>query len=126
MATHVTEVTHPPDFRMTTHGLAGEFTLGVVILAAGRSTRMGQPKLLLRWGDASVLGHLLQTWTRLDVRQMAVVCAADAPEIHAELDRLRFARQDRIANPSPESGMFSSIQCAARWPNWRTDLTHFA
>jgi molybdenum cofactor cytidylyltransferase len=107
-------------------GSAGQFNLGVAILAAGRSARMGRPKLLLPWGDTSVLGHLLQTWTRLGVGQMAVVCPANAPEIRGELDRLHFARQDCIANPSPEAGMFSSIQCAARWPKWRTGLTHFA
>jgi len=110
----------------TAHEPAGEFSLGVAILAAGFSTRMGQPKLLLPWGETSVLGHLLQTWTRLGVGQIAVVCAANASEIHAELDRLQFAREDRIANPSPSAGMFSSIQCAARWPDWRTGLTHFA
>jgi len=35
------------------------FAVGVVILAAGRSARMGRPKLLLPWGGTSVLGHLL-------------------------------------------------------------------
>lgn len=108
------------------HGSPGEFKLGAAILAAGLSTRMGQPKLLLPWGDTSVIGHLLQAWTRLGVGQIAVVCAANASEIHAELDRLQFARKDRIANPSPNAGMFSSIQCAARWPGWRIGLTHFA
>ena len=102
------------------------FNSGVAILGAGRSRRMGEPKLLLPWGRTSVLGHLIQTWTKLGVGQIAVVCASNAPEINAELDRLEFARQDRIANPSPDSGMFGSIQCAARWRFWRSDLTHFA
>src|SRR5262245_43914169 len=106
--------------------MTGEFNLGVAILAAGLSTRMGQPKLLLPWGETSVVGHLLQTWTALGAAQIAVVCAADVSEIHAELDRLNVARQDRIENPSPDAGMFNSIQCAARWPNWRRSLTHFA
>lgn len=107
-------------------GFKDEFNPGVAILAAGLSTRMGQPKLLLPWGDTSVLGHLLKTWTRLGVGQIAVVCAADASDIHEELERLHFARPDRIANPSPEAGMFSSIRCAARWPDWRPVLTHVA
>jgi len=103
-----------------------EFRLGVVILAAGHSTRMGQPKLLLPWRNTSVVGHLLQTWAGLDAKQIAVVCATGAREIHTELDRLRFAAADRITNPYPEAGMFSSVQCAARWPKWRPDLSHFA
>jgi molybdenum cofactor cytidylyltransferase len=42
------------------------------------------------------------------------------------LDRLRFPAQDRIINPAPERGMFSSIQCAAQWPGWEAALTHWA
>jgi len=38
--------------------------IGVVILAAGASSRMGQPKLLLPWNDTSVLGDLLNQWKR--------------------------------------------------------------
>lgn len=105
---------------------SSEFGLGVVILAAGLSTRMGRPKLLLPWRGTSVLGHLLQTWAGLDVGQIAVVCATGTPEIHAELDRLRFDSADRIMNPKPEEGMFGSIQCAAQWPGWRSSLSHFA
>jgi len=101
-------------------------SLGVVILAAGLSKRMGRPKLLLPWRGTSVLGHLLRIWVGLDAAQITVVCAANAAEIHAELDRLHFATFDRILNPSPEAGMFSSIQCAARWPNWQSVLTHVA
>lgn len=101
------------------------FCLGAVILAAGLCTRMGRPKLLLPWRDTSVLGHLLRIWASLDVGQIAVVRAANAADIHTELNRLRFAVSDRILNPAPEAGMFSSIQCAARWPSWRPGLTHF-
>jgi molybdenum cofactor cytidylyltransferase len=110
----------------TTSQSRREFSLGVVILAAGLSTRMGRPKMLLPWHGTSVLGHLLQTWAGLDAGQSAVVCAASATRIHTELDRLHFASADRITNPSPEAGMFSSIQCAARWPNWLPSLSHFA
>ena len=31
-----------------------------IILAAGRSRRMGQPKMLLPWGETTVLGHVIQ------------------------------------------------------------------
>ena len=51
------------------------FSVGVVILAAGRSARMGRPKLLLPWGETSVLGHLIKQWQALGARQIAVVCA---------------------------------------------------
>jgi molybdenum cofactor cytidylyltransferase len=100
--------------------------LGVVILAAGRSRRMGKPKMLLPWGKTSVLGHLIAQWSGLDARQIAVVCAHDDSAIAFELDRLGFSVNQRIMNPAPERGMFSSIQCAAQWQSWQTDLTHWA
>lgn len=102
------------------------FLVGAVILAAGRSTRMGRPKLLLPWGQTSVLGHLIGQWRELGARQIAVVCASGDRVLQGELDRLGFAAADRISNPAPGQGMFSSVQCAARWPGWREDLTHWA
>jgi len=102
------------------------FSLGVVILAAGRSARMGRPKLLLPWGRTSVLGHLLAQWRALRAAQMAVVCAPGNRAIQKELDRLAFPAENRIYNPTPERGMFSSIQCAAQWPGWHAGLTHWA
>ena len=105
---------------------ARTFLVGVVILAAGQSKRMGLPKMLLPWGRTSVLGHLMRQWRRLGVEQVAVVCATGDQAIQAELDRLRFPRKNRIANPAPERGMFSSIRCAAQWPGWKGALTHWA
>ena len=102
------------------------FPFGVVILAAGQSARMGRPKLLLPWGRTSVLGHLIRQWRALGARQIAVVCALGNELIQAELDRLGFPARNRIINPAPERGMFSSIQCAAQWPGWEEALTHWA
>lgn len=127
---------------------------------------MGRPKLLLPWGETSVLGHLIRQWRALGAKQIAVVCAPGDRPIQAELDRLVFhelplsrptaslsthrgkrsgrgarpgrfmvgehgvitkgTTQDRIINPAPERGMFSSIQCAAEWPGWQAALTHWA
>jgi molybdenum cofactor cytidylyltransferase len=87
---------------------------------------MGKPKLLLPWGGTSVLGHLIEQWEALRAKQVAVVCAARNQPVQAELDRLGFPAQNRIVNPAPEHGMFSSIRCAAQWPGWRPDLTHWA
>jgi len=96
---------------------------GVIILGAGASSRMGRPKLLLPWGKVSIAGHLIHQWQELRAAQIALVCAAGDEDLQAELDRLGFPKQDRIFNPSPERGMFSSIQCAARWSGWKPQLT---
>ncbi len=102
------------------------FSVGAVLLGAGRSSRMGRPKLLLPWLGTSVLGHLVAQWHSAGARQIAVVCAAGDQPLQAELDRLGFPALDRIVNPAPDRGMFSSIQCAAQWPGWQPALSHFA
>jgi molybdenum cofactor cytidylyltransferase len=100
--------------------------LAVVILAAGASSRMGRPKLLLPWKDTSVLGHLLQQWRALGAAQIAVVTTAANQPLQDELDRLGVPGSQRILNPQPERGMFSSVQCAAHWDGWSPSSTHWA
>jgi len=98
---------------------------GVIILAAGASSRMGKPKLLLSWGKTSALGHLVTQWQAAGARQIAVVHAVRDQTISGELDRLGVPAANRITNLKPERGMFSSIQCAAAWGDWNSALTHW-
>ena len=81
--------------------------------------------MVLPWADTSVLGHLLEQWKNLRAAQIAVVCAAGSEAVLKELDCLGFLEANRILNPAPERGMFSSIRCAAAWSGWRPDLTHW-
>jgi len=100
--------------------------LGVIILAAGASSRMGKPKLLLPWRGTTVIGHLLSQWQELGAAQIAVVLRANDSALAAELDRLDFPKSDRIENPQPERGMFSSIVCAADWNGWPAEVFNWA
>jgi len=100
--------------------------LGVVILGAGASSRMGRPKLLLPWRGTTVIGHLLSQWQELAARQIAVVLRARDVALTAELDRLHFSKSERIENPQPERGMFSSIVCAANWKGWQREISTWA
>ncbi|HLP75427.1 MAG TPA: nucleotidyltransferase family protein [Candidatus Paceibacterota bacterium] len=102
------------------------FCLATILLAAGRSSRMGRPKLLLPWGNNSILGHLLKVWSLVGAAQIAVVLAKDSSVLDDELKRLKFPEGNRVLNPVPDDGMFSSIQCAARWAGWNSSITHFA
>jgi molybdenum cofactor cytidylyltransferase len=99
---------------------------GAIILGAGASSRMGEPKLLLPWGSSSIIGHLISVWRLVGATQLAIVCAPPPHPIHVELDRLGFPCNSRIVNPAPALGMFSSIQAAARWTGWKPNLSHFA
>jgi molybdenum cofactor cytidylyltransferase len=100
------------------------FSLGVIVLAAGASVRMGKPKLLLPWGNTTILGHVLEFWKDSQAAQIAVVHSPNNPSLCFELDRLLVPPQNRISNVHPEEGMFSSVVCAARWRGWNPDVTH--
>jgi molybdenum cofactor cytidylyltransferase len=112
---------------MNTVSLEKQFpAFGVVILGAGASSRMGRPKLLLPWRDTTVIGHLLKQWRELGAAQIGIVLRPPDASLAAELDRLGFPRADRIENPQPERGMFSSILCAAGWPGWKDEIATWA
>ncbi len=87
---------------------------------------MGRPKMLLPWGTTTVLGHLIAQWQKIGASQIAVVCAADDKAISEELNGIGFADGLRITNTNPLRGMFSSIQCAARWSDWEPAIAHWA
>jgi molybdenum cofactor cytidylyltransferase len=112
--------------------------LGVVILGAGASSRMGRPKLLLPWGDTTVIGQIIRQWCELGAAQIAVV---HRPNDEALVETIRCeelkwsaaATLQRfntlthcIINPQPERGMFSSILCAAKWSGWHEDISNWA
>jgi molybdenum cofactor cytidylyltransferase len=101
------------------------FRVAAAILAAGASTRMGRPKLLLPWNDTTIIGHLIGAWHTLGAAQTAVVTSGADSVIKAELKRLGIS-DTRIVNPKPELGMFESIRCAARWNGWKPEVTHVA
>jgi len=101
-------------------------SLGVVILGAGASSRMGRPKLLLPWSDTTVIGQLISQWRELGAGQIAVVHRPGDQALFAELKRLDLPEADRIENPQPERGMFSSIVCATNWACWASELSQWA
>ena len=84
---------------------------------------MGRPKLLLPWGKTTILGHLIEQWSCLGAAQTVAVTETKSP-LAEELKRFPIVEQ--IINPKPELGMFSSVQCAARWDRWNRAVTHFA
>ena len=72
----------------------------VVLLAAGASSRMGRPKLLLPWHGTTVLGHLLDMWRELGAAQLAVVTAPANGPVTAELARAGLGERDCITTQS--------------------------
>jgi molybdenum cofactor cytidylyltransferase len=98
---------------------------GVVILAAGASTRMGRCKLLLPWGENTILTHLLDQWRNAGATQIAPVIDPSNQLLRKALAHAGFSPSDWIENRSPQLGMFSSLQQASRWTGWLSTLTHW-
>jgi molybdenum cofactor cytidylyltransferase len=101
------------------------FAFGVVILAAGASTRMGTCKLLLPWDGKTILTHLLDQWRITGAAQIAPVIDPSNQPLRTALTLAGFSPSDWIENPSPQLGMFSSLQEASRWTGWLSTLTHW-
>ncbi|MDG2385504.1 MAG: nucleotidyltransferase family protein [Pirellulaceae bacterium] len=54
-----------------------------IIPAAGHSQRMGTPKLLLPWGNRTVIDHLLEIWQASSVCRVVIVIRADDEALEA-------------------------------------------
>ena len=96
----------------------------IVILAAGESKRMGQPKLCLPWGETTILGHLLAQWREAEADKIVVVHGPGETPVTRELDRLGIPADQRAANLAMERGMMGSVAMAARLAAQDTKLTH--
>lgn len=51
--------------------------IGAVVLAAGMSRRMGQPKMVLTWGNTTVLGQVVHALRQAGLLDIVVVTGAD-------------------------------------------------
>jgi molybdenum cofactor cytidylyltransferase len=99
---------------------------GVVVLAAGFSSRMGRSKPMLPWGAGTIVQHHLATWSGLGAEQLAVVLRSEDCALGQELDRIAPDGTARIYNDAPEDGMMGSVRLAARWAGWTRGLSHWA
>ncbi|HVB98495.1 MAG TPA: nucleotidyltransferase family protein [Candidatus Dormibacteraeota bacterium] len=83
--------------------------VSAVILAAGSSTRMGQPKLLLPLGDEPIVRRTARQVCDAGYDDVLVVLGHEPERVRAALDGLpvRFAM-----NPQYETGMGSSFRTA--------------
>ena len=59
--------------------------VAAVVLAAGRSQRMGQPKMVLPWGDTTVIGQVVRTLSLAQLREIVVVTGGARQEVEAAL-----------------------------------------
>jgi len=58
---------------------------GAIVLAAGLSTRMGRPKMLLPWGQTTVIEQVVSTLALAQIDPILVVAGESQPEIELVL-----------------------------------------
>jgi molybdenum cofactor cytidylyltransferase len=83
-----------------------------IVPAAGRSQRMGRPKLLLPWQGATVIEHVLAAWKASRVEQIVVVVHPQDREL-AQV--CRQAGVEVVVPQSPPPEMKISVQEAVAW-----------
>jgi len=90
--------------------------ISAIILAAGESKRMGQPKMLLKWGKTTVLEHVISVFANAGVENIVVVTGAAREDVEAAISQLKNDHPVRsVFNEGFLTGeMLSSIQCGLR------------
>jgi molybdenum cofactor cytidylyltransferase len=80
---------------------------GIVILAAGASTRLGKPKQLLQYRGKTLLAHAINEAVNSNTDAIVVILGKDADLFKKEIDE----KKVRVAvNSSWEEGMASSLR----------------
>ncbi len=78
----------------------------------GQSRRMGRPKMLLPWGQTTVLGQVILTLQRAGLEEILVVSGGSRAEVETIA---RSLGADTVYNDGyAQGGMISSIQVALR------------
>ncbi|MCH8047599.1 MAG: nucleotidyltransferase family protein [Planctomycetes bacterium] len=79
-----------------------------IVPAAGRSARMGEHKLLLRWGEGTVIEAVLAAWRASGVSKTIVVVRADD---RALIDVCLRAGAEVVEADPPPPDMKASVGC---------------
>jgi CTP:molybdopterin cytidylyltransferase MocA len=85
--------------------------LHAILLAAGPSSRLGQPKQLVEFEGESLVRRSARMLTELVSGPVVAVTGSDSERVAAELEGLPV---DAVLNPEWELGMGGSIACGAR------------
>jgi molybdenum cofactor cytidylyltransferase len=88
------------------------FSAFAVVPAAGRSQRMGRPKLLLPWGETTLLEHVLSAWLASRVSAVVLVAHREDEEL---IDRARRAGAQVVVPEIPPPDMKQSVVAGLAW-----------
>ena len=90
--------------------------ISAIILAAGESKRMGQPKMMLRWGKTTVLEHVISVFANAGIENIVVVTGSAREQVEQvvavaqAIHPVCYVYNEGFV----EGEMLSSIQCGLR------------
>ncbi|MFC1943246.1 molybdenum cofactor cytidylyltransferase [Chloroflexota bacterium] len=91
--------------------------ISAIVLAAGRSQRMGVPKLGLKLGGKSLIEHVIDNALASKVSEVILVLGPETAHLQPSLKGL--SRVKVVENQQPEQGQSTSLrlglQCISRW-----------
>jgi len=80
-----------------------------IVPAAGRSRRMGQPKLLLKLGEKTVIARVVETLREAGISKIVVVVRLDDTALAEEVER---AGADLVQPEAAPPDMRASVEVA--------------
>ena len=92
--------------------------INAIVLAAGRSKRMGKPKPLLRFGNTTFLEQIIRVLKLSDVDTVTVVLGAEARAIKKSID---LSGTDVVVNKNYCKGQLSSLIAGLKNTPHQTD-----
>lgn len=86
--------------------------ISAVVLAAGMSTRMGKPKILLPWGKSTIIEHIVLVLLNAKVDEIIVVAGNLADDVSAlfKLTNVRIVKNENFSDGS----MMTSLRVGLR------------
>ena len=81
--------------------------ISAIILAAGESTRMGEPKPLVKFGQHSFLEAILQNFRNAGIEDVLIVLGHESERI---IEELKLPVDNYTINKNYQLGQFSSVQ----------------
>ena len=90
--------------------------ISAIILAAGQSTRMGLPKMLLPWGRVTIIEHVVSVFANAGIKDILVITGGAREQVEEIIQKRSLYAPVRAVynNDYQTESMLSSIQCGLK------------
>ena len=82
-----------------------------ILLSAGLSTRMGEPKQLLPFGNSTIIETIIDSMLGSKLDEVIVVIGHESEKVHGKIQNMPVKV---VFNPNYKQGMLTSAQCGVQ------------